>query len=1736
VGADGTLVADVYQDPVNYKDSGAWQPIDNTLVAGVVGYENRWNRLQVDLPADLGSGPVRVSDGSHWVSFVLDGASGFASLPSGSSETYSGVLPGVNVTYTATGETLKEDTVLLGPSSQRSFSYSVSTSSGISAVREPDGSINFVNADGRALFSFSPPRLTDAAGADGLASYQLTSTDTGYEVTLDANSDWLSSSDRVWPVTIDPSLTDDSAFYQSKTPAPTQDGYVASAANAGSNWFGLGYEKVGWNSSGVRRTVQQYSPVLPRGAQILNAKLFEYLQSETSSTPSASVGVYGMTRSWTTGATWNTYNGTNAWSTSGGGGDSASEPLQSGSPWAKTTLGSNGAGQFYTWDITQLVAGWANTDVPNLGLMLKYVNETTNSNLFTLASGTASGQKPYISLTYNLGIGDPGADSGNPPVPGQTTTKAGPYSFDSFAVDDQTTIKVNYGNGNLLLCQNDLHLPGVSGFDLNLKQCWNSLGGDPNGKMSGFWLLSPGQTTYLDKVGTSVVYHNDTGDTQPFTPNGGGQYIAPIGFHAILTATSGTLSACASPSNAYAYLMTFTADGSKAYFNSDGQLIAKADRSGNAICFTYGPTDTIKDTAGRTITLWYTQGRLTSFTAPGICAAPNCTFEYYPDNRLKSFTDAAGDKTQYAYNTGNGNLTTLTDPNGHSTALEYTTANGGPAALKVTQPANPNNPTVFTYGDMSQAFCGYKNATDVKTPRSTAAYTSYCADAGLRVRAIQAPDGSVSQTDYTDTANGGSSCVDQYGDSLDNQPCATQSFNGYWTTYGYDPTRLTQLWEQNPVQTSSNRQTWFYLDSSHPYYPTTSADADGHITRYTYTAAGNISTEQDALGNTTKYCYVTACNADGNGEPVTEQTGLAPVPRTATTLAAATVVGATNIKVTSVTNMVAGEGIWIDTGANQEADTILSVGTAGSGGTGLTLTTPLTLTRTSAAAAQDIGTALTCPSGTPTPICPTTSYSYDSQGNEAQMTVGLNDLNRVSTYGYDAAGNQTNTTDGQTLDASHNVVCLSTNTCPLTSETFDGMGRVLTATDPIGQTTTKYTYDGNGNRTSQTDGLSYDSTSQTYYCPSGSTCLMTGETFGANNELLSETAPDGTLTASYSYDADGNELTEAGGTGANPATYSYNSSNQQTSMQGPSGCATGTSCPTQYTYDADGNMLTELTPDGLETIYQYDHADRLIQISYDFSYDASQQRYVCAGGDTCAITTYGYDPAGNLFSVTDGSAAGNNASQTITHFDSDNREQTVTTGLDGSGSCPTGTCPQTIYAYDNNGNEASIRGPELTQTQYHYDAANEVTTFTGGLTASGAPPTYSCPTGSTCPTTTANYDNSGNLASTQGSSTTQVTAGVTSLPGGGELSTYLLPDSSEMSVPTPPANFDPLSATPAQLEEYALPPRPTDPADLAEWTSLVSESTPEQAPPASMTVTMATPTVASPATASATMATPASMTGARLDGNRSAGYAVGQPGYYGAHNKYDGVKAHITLPTQQGQALCTNNPQQDIGMSIWVGLSGWGQDLVQAGVECGEQWSPNQSPADGKFHPFYTYVPSHQNPFRYSPCGFTGWDYPNGYIENGHKVTVELWWDKKAPSPSGGVRPAPVGIWREFDANDNALGKAVHCVLPLPKETKKHGPWVFHGVGAEYMVEPGFDYTAQSQNVLHFNSTTFDRVQAILWGHEGRLIPFGGGDAGVVHEADAGDTIAGKPYCAGPKNKTSNSFTVEFIHYNCVYK
>jgi len=126
--ADGSYTRKVWPAPVNYQtSSGSWAPIDPTLVQGSAGrWQEKANALAVSFAAsgsDKTLGALASADGSQQVSFSLTGAGNVAASASGSSVTYPGILPGTDVTETATPDGMSESLTLDSASAGTSWTF-----------------------------------------------------------------------------------------------------------------------------------------------------------------------------------------------------------------------------------------------------------------------------------------------------------------------------------------------------------------------------------------------------------------------------------------------------------------------------------------------------------------------------------------------------------------------------------------------------------------------------------------------------------------------------------------------------------------------------------------------------------------------------------------------------------------------------------------------------------------------------------------------------------------------------------------------------------------------------------------------------------------------------------------------------------------------------------------------------------------------------------------------------------------------------------------------------------------------------------------------------------------------------------------------------------------------------------------------------------------------------------------------------------------------------------------------------------------------------------------------------------------------------------------------------------------------------------------------------------------------------------------------------------------------------
>ena len=108
--------------------------------------------------------------------------------------------------YTLNGNSLKEDIVLSAPAGVTGF-LTTYKAGGLTLTKNEDGSLTFSDEKGTALYTVGAPYMYDADGSACPAiSVTMQKKGNKYEVTYLPDASWLNSSERVYPLTFDPTL------------------------------------------------------------------------------------------------------------------------------------------------------------------------------------------------------------------------------------------------------------------------------------------------------------------------------------------------------------------------------------------------------------------------------------------------------------------------------------------------------------------------------------------------------------------------------------------------------------------------------------------------------------------------------------------------------------------------------------------------------------------------------------------------------------------------------------------------------------------------------------------------------------------------------------------------------------------------------------------------------------------------------------------------------------------------------------------------------------------------------------------------------------------------------------------------------------------------------------------------------------------------------------------------------------------------------------------------------------------------------------------------------------------------------------------------------------------------------------------------------------------------------------------------------------------------------------------
>ncbi|SDO21088.1 RHS repeat-associated core domain-containing protein [Geodermatophilus sp. DSM 45219] len=824
----GVLSTQLSTGSLNFQNAdGEWVPVDNDLVAtgrdADGGWANAANRFTATFPATLAAGAVQVvdvADPQRRVSLELAEDRTAPAAGAGKVDGAEVVYPdavgaGVDVTYEAQADGVKESIVLDSSAAVASLgadgavSFELAAGRGLHAV-ETDDVVTVVDADDRAVFVIPAPFMDDAAGAHSDdVTVDLAEAGRGrWRLTLTPDRAWLADPARAFPVVVDPTI---------EYPSPMLGCSIRSAAATTAACAGSALP-VSWNSTDgtAERALLRFDELLtvvPADNQVQRAHLNLHVTATTGAVAS-SVDVREVTAAWTNAATWNTRNGTTAWTTPGG--DRA--PQAAG----RATLTPNGT--YQNIEVGELVSRWVEGTAAHHGFSLEKTTAASGGQRLQLSAPTSTAA-PSLYVDWQPRTGARKADS----------------AAVQLDLTDRTSVSVNPANGNAAVSTGEFSLSGV-GLDLQIGHTSNSLATDFLGPLGHGWTTSTGGAggVRLTVQPWAVSYRDGSGALHVFHRALDGSYTRPMGLDADLaTGPNGTWTLTARSSKV---VQTFTGIGGATY-----GLSKVTDRNGNALTFTYDAAATLPYSDTRILrSITDTRGRTVAVTNPGYWntaatdwANRSVFYETNANNELALFTDAAGGHVRYGYDAAH-RVTSITTPEGKRTTLAYDDRGRITRLTRVTDTAAGTGPTwTFSYGTTDRSTGTPATRTEVRDPNDNT--TTYTSDGRGRVGRVT--DARGKHRDATYTPN----------DDTATTTFATPAAGGgaATTTSTYNPETFTLANTRTPTGAGMAHT---YGTGARLYDPISSTDARGNTTGYTYNTRGETSAVTQG-GTTVRYLY-----------------------------------------------------------------------------------------------------------------------------------------------------------------------------------------------------------------------------------------------------------------------------------------------------------------------------------------------------------------------------------------------------------------------------------------------------------------------------------------------------------------------------------------------------------------------------------------------------------------------------------------------------------------------------------------------------------------------------------------------------------------------------------------------------------------------------------------------------------------------------------------------------------------
>lgn len=229
VNADGSTTVRHFPGRTNFKGTdGSWKPIDTSLTEDKDGrLQQTANSLDVEFAPDAADEQLASVDfgaGRSLAYGLEDAAKTEPTVAANGTVTYAGVLPETDVQLVPLAEGFKENIVLRSPQASNSWTFPLAVK-GLTPRIAADGDVEFADANGKVVATVPhafmedsriDPRSGDPARSRAV-TYELVTVDGEQALRMTADRAWLDDPARVYPVTVDPTVTASNSTYTQNT-------------------------------------------------------------------------------------------------------------------------------------------------------------------------------------------------------------------------------------------------------------------------------------------------------------------------------------------------------------------------------------------------------------------------------------------------------------------------------------------------------------------------------------------------------------------------------------------------------------------------------------------------------------------------------------------------------------------------------------------------------------------------------------------------------------------------------------------------------------------------------------------------------------------------------------------------------------------------------------------------------------------------------------------------------------------------------------------------------------------------------------------------------------------------------------------------------------------------------------------------------------------------------------------------------------------------------------------------------------------------------------------------------------------------------------------------------------------------------------------------------------------------------------------------------------------------------